>query len=175
MRQVLTKALTEPAAHTLSRLWRIKVVKAEKYIRMLFSVTALVFLLFPALAFGVGPADVVTVSSMEEAESLFPHKGMIESISYDMGEMVISDKHLLLAEKIKYFDKNDNLVSGDRFVVGTWIGVYLDDQGKVKSMYLVDTPEGAVAENDSSAPEAVSPGSSGDGGEIYQEDGVYKN
>ena len=137
--------------------------------------TALMIWMFPSLAMSAEPADVVTVSSLEEAETLFPHKGMIESLSYERGEMVISDKHLLLADKIKYYDRKKHLVSYDRFVVGTWIGVYLNDLGRVKSMYLVDQPENVSVDDTPNQQDTITPGDSGGSGDIYLEDGVYKN
>lgn len=118
-----------------------------------------------------GPPDVITVSSVEEAENLMPVSGVIDSISFERGEIVISDSFYQMAPETKYYRGKRKPASTAKFTVGTWVGAYLDEQSRIKSLYLVNAPEDNNREEE---PSKSKPSGQKDEG-FRLENGVYVN
>ena len=139
---------------------------------VLITLLTVVQFILPGSVFSdAGPPDVVTVSSVEEAENLMPVSGEINSISFESGELVITDSHYMITPDTKYFSANGREISPDSFVVGIWVGAYLDEIGKIKSLYLANSRQGTTTQE---SPVRQSPANRNEDG-FYQEDGVYKN
>ena len=133
--------------------------------------TVLQFILPGSVFSDAGPPDVVNVSSIEEAENLMPVSGEINSISFESSEVVISDSHYMMSPDTKYYSVNGRQTSPDSFIVGAWVGAYLDENRKIKSLYLTNSRQGTTS---GESPVRQPPVNRNDDG-FYQEDGVYKN
>jgi hypothetical protein len=118
-----------------------------------------------------GPPDVITVSSVEEAENLMPVSGVIDSISLERREIVISDSFYQIAPETKYYQGKRKPTSTAKFTIGTWVGAYLDEKSRIKSLHLINAPEDG---NRDEIPSTARPSGQKDEG-FRLENGVYVN
>lgn len=148
-------------------------VNSKEKIMMFIFMFITVNITLPFLVYGdAGPPDVISVNSLEEAENLMPVSGVIDSISMDQGELVLSDSHYLIAPRIKFFSGKSRPESPERFVVGVWVGAYLDEMSRVKSLHLINPPGG---HNKVPQKQKARQSDTGKKGGFYLDNGVYRN